>query len=446
MISFSKYFKLFTEAFKKSIRFKHLYDVPMFSVYINTTKFSNQDQVIKQLSDDKIKTILKESKDQINRIGFPSMHANIVFDDLRNTVNSNTGGLVAGGAHKRNKYMEVDYNAFMSNSKTATQIIVHEWAHLYMFNKSKGFKRAVKKFYNNLFQKGKDMWKLDDKTPTTFDHNDDVISPDLTDKLDELILNRIGIMFQNAYINRVDSLLNDSWIEDYGKEYDESDHYDDIESDIRGLLNTCIDEYNKATPNNPISKRDYASLIKTAIQTMTSKVSNPLWRKINNSIQKDMQDYENAMLEEPYDLGEYLFKNDTKYNKMFKFKNKSYYDKLDNLDDLGIGQSISSEIFNTLHQLNYRATKDRSKLDIDFARNLSGIEWNKTRTEIANLVKWVDDYGMSNDDEIWATGIEKFLKLEPEYRKEILKLMSVNDERELPNRRARKHLSNSKVP
>jgi hypothetical protein len=312
-----------------------------------------------------------------------------------------------------------------------------------MFNKSKGFKRAVKTFYDNLLQKGKDIWKTKNKTPSTFEHDDAVLNPFLTEDLDALALNRIGLMFENLYITRVDSLFNENWLDGYGKKYEESDHYDDIENTIRGLINSCIDEYNKAVPENPISKRDYVQLTKATIKIICDKISNPLWRKINNSIQKDMQDYEKAMQfsDNPYDLNEYLVKNQTKDNRMFKFRNKTYYNKLDNLDELGIGQSVISEIFNMFHKINY----ERRQKEVSMAYNLSGSEWNIARKEIASLVKWVDEYGMSNNDEIWATGVEKFLKLEPEHRKEILKLMSVNDGRELPNRTQRNR-ANRQVP
>jgi hypothetical protein len=46
------------------------------------------------------------------------------------------------------------------------------------------------------------------------------------------------------------------------------------------------------------------------------------------------------------------------------------------------------------------------------------------REEMKNLVKWANSYGMANDDELWATGVENFLELPVNHRKAILKLMS----------------------
>jgi len=46
---------------------------------------------------------------------------------------------------------------------------------------------------------------------------------------------------------------------------------------------------------------------------------------------------------------------------------------------------------------------------------------------------------MSNDDEIWATGIEKFFKLNPQHRKSIIKLMTTTGARTEPNRSQRRN-------
>jgi hypothetical protein len=55
--------------------------------------------------------------------------------------------------------------------------------------------------------------------------------------------------------------------------------------------------------------------------------------------------------------------------------------------------------------------------------SLAGKENAENRTEMAKLTNWVNSYGLSNKDELWATAIEYFFKLSPEYRKVIIKLM-----------------------
>jgi hypothetical protein len=62
--------------------------------------------------------------------------------------------------------------------------------------------------------------------------------------------------------------------------------------------------------------------------------------------------------------------------------------------------------------------------------NLAGEMWNDIRERVKNLVKWSSAYGLSNEDELWATGIEEFTQLPPEHRKNIIKLMSIRGPRD----------------
>jgi hypothetical protein len=55
--------------------------------------------------------------------------------------------------------------------------------------------------------------------------------------------------------------------------------------------------------------------------------------------------------------------------------------------------------------------------------NLSGEKYNQIREVAKDLVKWSGSYGMSNDDELWATGVEDFLKLPKYHRQKIIQLM-----------------------
>jgi hypothetical protein len=48
------------------------------------------------------------------------------------------------------------------------------------------------------------------------------------------------------------------------------------------------------------------------------------------------------------------------------------------------------------------------------------------RVFLRDINNWPNEYGMSNNDELWATGIEHFSKLPPEHRKTIIKLMEQN--------------------
>ena len=48
------------------------------------------------------------------------------------------------------------------------------------------------------------------------------------------------------------------------------------------------------------------------------------------------------------------------------------------------------------------------------------------RIFLRDINNWPTEYGMSNNDELWATAIEHFSKLPPEHRKTIIKLMEQN--------------------
>jgi hypothetical protein len=56
-------------------------------------------------------------------------------------------------------------------------------------------------------------------------------------------------------------------------------------------------------------------------------------------------------------------------------------------------------------------------------KQTSGKTYNDIRKKIATISKWVSAYGMSDDDEMWATAVEKFFDLPREHRSKILKLM-----------------------
>lgn len=130
--------------FRKSNKYIHLADLPMFSIYID-----------KELSQEKLEEFKKsnhvneftKARNTIHKIGFPSMHANVVITDLSKDVNPITGGGVAGWASSWKRYMQLD------PLQVVDSVIVHEWAHLWMDNNGKEFINAVQVFYSYLQKK-----------------------------------------------------------------------------------------------------------------------------------------------------------------------------------------------------------------------------------------------------------------------------------------------------
>ena len=149
-MTFKTFYHLREAKFRESKKVEHLYDLPMFSIFIKEDLLSNPefiDEEIKILVNTKrVRNMFKEARNIITKLGFPSMHANVLFEDLSKDINPHTNieGGVGGYAHKQGKYMSLDLSTLTTN------LIVHEWAHLWMFNNTKAFKSAVKEYYKHL--------------------------------------------------------------------------------------------------------------------------------------------------------------------------------------------------------------------------------------------------------------------------------------------------------
>jgi hypothetical protein len=63
--------------------------------------------------------------------------------------------------------------------------------------------------------------------------------------------------------------------------------------------------------------------------------------------------------------------------------------------------------------------------EADSYKNFSGKSKQYIRDVAKDLVKWSDSYGMSNDLELWATGVEDFLKLPRYHRQKIIQLKRI---------------------
>jgi hypothetical protein len=157
-VSFKDFYYL-PEAFRKSAVLEHQYDIPMFSVFIKKDLLNDptyiDEEVRLNVKSKRIKHVFELARNYIHKLGFPSMHSNVVVADLSKVKNQNTGKssvAVGGAAYEKGKYMEVDYNSLVDSPYYATQIIIHEWAHLWMFNNSSNFKKAVKQHYDHILK------------------------------------------------------------------------------------------------------------------------------------------------------------------------------------------------------------------------------------------------------------------------------------------------------
>ena len=158
-MKFDRLFNLITEAtFRKSKYLTHLADFPMFSFFVHNNILEDPDTVFtKEVFNEMIpelKKLAADVKKQIGQIGLPSMHANVVINRVNDNINSNTGETGVGGyAHYSRKYITIDLENLTKFDQHTTNLLTHEWGHLWMFNNSKQFKSAVKNYYQQILQK-----------------------------------------------------------------------------------------------------------------------------------------------------------------------------------------------------------------------------------------------------------------------------------------------------
>lgn len=134
--------EILTEApFSKSKYITKLAEVPMFSIFVHNNVWNDPNNPVShedfQNAIPQIEKVFAQAKVYINKMGFKSMHANVVINDIINDIAVTTGTKgVAGYAHKQRKYMQIDTSQLMNFNAFTVDIIVHEWAHLWMFNNS----------------------------------------------------------------------------------------------------------------------------------------------------------------------------------------------------------------------------------------------------------------------------------------------------------------------
>lgn len=130
---------------------QHVFDLPMFSIFIQRARGMSR----QSLMSNKVKSILlqafKEARNRIGKLGFPSMHANVIITEYHPDIPAT----VLGDATPKGKYMRIRSDllrkAYMTGDvDKLVQMIVHEWGHLWMFNNSKAFKKGVKDYFNML--------------------------------------------------------------------------------------------------------------------------------------------------------------------------------------------------------------------------------------------------------------------------------------------------------
>lgn len=315
---------------------------------------------------------------------------------------------------------------------------MHEWAHLWMYNNSTGFKAAVKTYYDQLLQRGKE--KLQSAPIAKNDKFGDRITDAFTDdELYTLIVKTMTTMYANVYSLAI--LM-------YKEEEDEffvvevNDLKNEISRMVQRMITQCIEMIEKYFADKGTSVTIDEALGDAAAKSIEDYITPIILKSVNRSIEDDIYDLEDRF-EDRNKLIKYLDKTETPNNFMFKIKGKSYNDLYNNFTEIDSGNIVDM----TLSKLDEAVERSKiisSTKQIQGAADLSDESLLELRQQLAQLIDWTDNvitsgYELSNDDEVWAVGVDQFLNLKPAYRKEILKLMSTTGARELPNRSQRRY-------
>jgi len=438
MISFKEYFLIREAKFSQSKKVIPITKLPMFTVYL----FKDDADKVESMNElkEKITDACTEARKIITKMGFPSMHANILIKNLSEEVNWVSGGGVGGYAHRKGKYMTVGLNQ-INKPNYLIKVIVHEWAHLWMFNNSKGFKMAVKEYYNTLLNQYKTNFavaqKEREKEPfkhitkiKSFEQTEKLLGRNYSDTIWNEVVREMMYIVRNIYQGYVINKYNDDdspWKEDE-KTYINS-WRDNFKFKTRALILKIISDMQTKSQFWYVDMKIYKKQLNYLSNALTKLFYEKLIKNIKRSVEADEGDWKWAKedgedwVSEFESISNYLL-SETKHNENFIFANDDSYtevsNKFDELDNnrYGIVMMIINFVYNifenTLTQKNFPQSEDK----------LVGNDKSPYREEMRDLVKWVDSYGMANDDELWATGVEEFLKLPSNHKKAILNLMS----------------------
>jgi hypothetical protein len=464
-----KFKQFFLEAFRKSTKVTHLFDVPMFSI------FMDNEMEVKTLTPEQT-TIMKnacaEARNQIGKMGFQSMHANVVLQTITRT-NFVTGGGVAGFAQPKGKYMVCDLK-YLENPTFLVELLVHEWAHLWMFNNSKQFKSAVMDFYNQKFQTFKQDVNVNNaelKVEFTREQESKLINywesrfTDLVDSegvIQRYVKSRILYSPKNFEIFPTMVSFKIHTKKPFfatrgfssGQRKAEAGDVVNIEK-LHGTWALQIldnhTRYEKLIKEDEIFDYvDQEEFFKNANEENERRKNWDSTIKMSHVIESIHNNFDRAMQDALSDqLGKYTDKEMNQYCKTVtdswikdciipivrkylknpKTFHKNVMEKPYNVlwvqNPFKIAKNAAfTRSMQTLYEF---AMKKAKKQELHNVKNLNGPEQNPIRALVDNMKHvWHSSYGMANDDEIWATAIDNFFKLPLHDRKAIANLIAKN--------------------
>lgn len=174
MISFKEYI-IREGKFKDSNKIIKLGDYPMFTVYIKKGDNISSDIMSYKKYEKFMKEVFTISRDEIYKMGFSKMHSNVLFDETPGDYGKAQGRTDTKIGSKKlktillnKKFLRTDLSGRTGyNWDQLVPTIVHEWAHLWMFNNGKEFRDAVKQYHEALVHSNIDKIPLNTANPFT---------------------------------------------------------------------------------------------------------------------------------------------------------------------------------------------------------------------------------------------------------------------------------------
>lgn len=464
------------EKFKKRKGITHLADVPMFSIYIADVVKNDPRYTKKTL--DELKHNLDGARTEIHKIGFPSMHANVVIDDIKRSYPKHP---TAAGLAVNRQFMVIDINHLYD----AKRIVVHEWSHLWMYQRPKLFKKAITDMYNNMIRTAGSKFGIvtyDDLLKGTLSPKYKLAAK-LSDLFPDRIYTPVVVALRNVFVNlikspnsaatkylligkkfskklieflphnfRFETTLNQpltvtsfdgnseelhvgtlvyvekgssEWIigiRKYNTSYETTITYDAADTILGTDIYEKIDQILKVRRGAaPVSKKQLEKEILLDLKSdMDGFINSSLRRYVMGyKLTQEESDMINSWIEKYiFPIYLYVLRNSKEYNRLNSSTASEIYSYMWITNKLRPGDISFMQFLSFLYNRQKLSASDRI-VDLGFV----GDEHRSIRTLMAELVEWVNEYGLSNDLELWATAIELFFKLPLKYRTTIVKLM-----------------------
>lgn len=461
-MKFNKYFPLWLEAqFKKSKHIVPFLSLPMFSIFVDndlTDKdlhkiLSNKRLIEKQFSD---------ARNIIHKLGFPSMHCNVVISDLSKEVNANTGktGDVAGLAYRQRKYMKVDAEHIKNPWYVKT--IVHEWAHLWMFNNTKQFKLAVRQYYNSIknyaIKKHRSIngIVLSRSQEDSIIDNYSMIIRSLVDNNNvELymwskVLDSIknGSVSNEVFAGMVKYFPHSLTAYNMTPQKPSTINPEQVNMHIMKVgggkfivgVNSSVRREQTMNWNELIEYFDISEIKQNfilALDQYINHVKPSLDKERENAIRK----FYTQIVPLCKSFGVPIHDNEQiedKYKKIaHEWVTNIIWKRLEEIaqdDPLGFLTMDKKRLYdymwvdNPLKPVGLSFVNTfKTDMPSPIPDNLSGAKFEALRNIVNDMVEWKKPYGMSNPDELWATAIENLLSLPMNHRQQIFRIMTTGE-------------------